>query len=98
MSNVPWHMIALRVRGRGPRSAASSSRVLILWANFSYMASALTQVLEPVARRPGDRVRRPDWRRAPVVDVVEHDLDALLQTDLRLPAPDAPDLGNVGMR
>ena len=29
MSNMPWHMITVRARGRGPMAAASSSSVLI---------------------------------------------------------------------
>ena len=29
MSNMPWHMITLRARGRGPIAMASSCSVLI---------------------------------------------------------------------
>src|SRR5229473_3442645 len=98
MSKVPWHMMAVRFRGRGPRRAASSSRVLILWANFSYMTLRLAQVLEPVPRGLGNGVHRPHGRRAPVVDMVEHDLDALLEAHRGLPAQRASDLRDVGMR
>src|SRR2546427_923430 len=90
-------MMDVRFRGRGPRRAASSSQVLILWANFSYMA-ALAQVLEPVSRRLGDGVHRPHRRRVPVVDMVEHDLDALFEAHRGLPAERASDLRDVGMR
>src|SRR5437879_1453965 len=98
MSKVPWHMMAVRFRGRGPRRAASSSRVLILWVNFSYMTPRLAQVLEPVPRGLGNSVHRPHRRRAPVVDMVDHDLDALLEAHRRLPAQRASDLRDVGMR
>src|SRR5438132_13906624 len=98
MSKVPWHMMAVRFRGRGPRRAASSSRVLILWVNFSYMTPRLAQVLEPAPRGLGNSVHRPHRRRAPVVDMVDHDLDALLEAHRRLPAQRASDLRDVGMR
>src|SRR5713101_6643877 len=91
-------MMALRFRGRGPRRAASSSLVLILWANFSYMAAGLSQVLEPVPRGLGDGVHRPDRRRAPVVDVVEHDLDAFLEAHRGLPAEPAADFRDIRLR
>src|SRR5713101_3712588 len=91
-------MMAVRFRGRGPRRAASSSRVLILWANFSYMTLRLAQVLEPVPRGLGNGVHRPHGRLAPVVDMVEHDLDALLEAHRGLPAQRASDLRDVGMR
>ena len=29
MSNIPWHMITVLARGRGPMAVASSSSVLI---------------------------------------------------------------------
>src|ERR1700730_6590336 len=90
-------MMALRFRGRGPRRAASSSRDLILWANFSYMARRLAQVLEPVSGRLGDGIHRPHRRRAPVVDMIEHDLDALLEAHRGLPAERASDLRDIGM-
>src|SRR2546425_3881000 len=97
MSNVPWHMMTRRRRGRRPISSASSCGVLILCENFAYMP-LLSQPPEPLARRGLDLVDGPQRRAAPVLDVVQHDGDAALEAHGRLPTECAADLRDVGVR
>ena len=42
-SKVPWHMMTLRLRGRGPMAATSSSIVLILCLYFASITALFLQ-------------------------------------------------------
>src|SRR3954471_18207736 len=73
-------------------------RALLFLRSINDALAVRIQVSEPVAGRLGDGLRIPDGRTAPVLDRVDHDLHAVLETDRRVPVELASDLPGVGER
>src|SRR6516165_2903371 len=95
-------MMTFFPRGRGPMAAAISAAVRILWLTSLRLASSIImgplgrQGSEPTGSRPGDRFWIPERCLAPIVDVGENALYAVLEAHLLRPPEMAPDLGNIG--
>src|SRR3954471_13762922 len=56
----------------------------------------IRHIAEPRLSRFTNRLRVPQWRIPPPVDIREHPLHPLLEGDLRLPAKRTRDFCNVG--
>src|SRR5215831_13993507 len=101
MSNVPWHMMTLRWRGRGPMAAAISAAVLILWLTSFLLAASIMastrwgERFEPFGGGFGNRIGIPQRGIAPVVDLGDDAADPFLERDLRLPAEIAANPADV---
>src|SRR5476649_1330935 len=96
-SNTPWHCTTVLPRRLPASSVASASMSLTLLVGGT-RGPLRRQELKPFFRRFSDRIRIPHRRFAPVVDVGQHDLHAVFELRLRLPAEDAADLRRVGKR
>src|SRR4051812_44715938 len=94
-SKTPWHW-TIFLPLRPPASVAASASMSLTLLVDATRRPLRGQVLEPFLRRFGNRVWIPDRRLAPVVDIGQHDLHAVLELRLRLPAEDAPYLLGLG--
>src|SRR5271157_1619277 len=83
-------MITLRLRGRSPTSCATCSADLILcWyrsPKVSTTSALPAQILEPGLGGTRDRLRIPQRRVAPMLDVRHHAAHALRERHHGLPA------------
>src|ERR1051326_180431 len=103
-SNAPWHMITFFWRGGRPMVASKSSRVLILrrkslWTEGDDIGlSSFGKHGEPGLGGRLDRNGVPNGSVTPVLDIIEHQGDPLIEAYFSLPAEVAANLGGVRPR
>src|SRR5258708_7219536 len=101
-SNTPWHIMTFLARGRGPTSPTSSSKVLILWLRKFRLASSmdvsLCHIFEPDLAGLRNRLRIPQWRFAPIINLAKNLFHAILKANAWAPIQIAGNGGDVCIR
>src|SRR6266567_7140988 len=100
-SKTPWHMMTFSCRGIRPIRSRISCGVLILclmrWVSDSSMSSRplSSQIIEPGLRGSRDRLRIPQRRVLPTLNVPQHHLHPVLEAQFGLPAQHGDDLADI---